>query len=140
MIHEWSGLVDRESPINPEDGRSAFDGGTGKGTGSDVYWNPKPNLILTDGVVADPCASLYHELFHSFEDDAGTKVETEYHVSGIATSELKATWAENAYRAAHDLPARTTYAGHDLPPDRVHTLRLRRTGKQPVTAMCMRTR
>ena len=104
-----------ETPINLKDGQDKGEGGTGKGTGSTIRWNPDNITKYGDGTPRDPCASLYHELFHSYEDDKGISKYANFGKSGIPTVEVNACRAENEYRDAQGLPKRTKYGDKPLP-------------------------
>ncbi|MFI5834875.1 VWD domain-containing protein [Micromonospora sp. NPDC051300] len=114
-------LKDKKSPkvrIVPTPGGSgAFEtpeSADGKGS-STVTWNPTSTDAYEDGVGRDPCAALYHELNHA-DDISRDKVPPgQCGSTGIPTAEVKATLAENRYRAAKGLPPRTQYKGNPLP-------------------------
>lgn len=86
----------------------------GKGS-STVTWNPTSVDPYGDGVARDPCAALYHELNHSDDISRDAVPQGDCGGTGIKTAEVKATLAENRYRAAKGLPPRTEYAGKTLP-------------------------
>src|SRR6185503_16471724 len=112
---------------NPDSDSKAANGGSG--TGGTTKWNPTDRSPFEgDGVAADPCATLYHEMSHLADYDNGTnRRDTCRYMkdgqevdSGITVGEVKATRNENRYRAAQKppLPARTAYGkGKSLPPD-----------------------
>lgn len=104
-----------ESATVPNDGKSARDGGTGKGSDANVNWNPNNTTKYAEGIARDPCASLYHELFHAYEDVMGISDDRIFGTTGIPTTEVNATRAENAYRKAQGLPLRTKYGDRALP-------------------------
>ncbi|WP_405107476.1 VWD domain-containing protein [Micromonospora sp. NBC_01405] len=87
---------------------------SGKGS-STVTWNPTSDAPYGDGVARDPCAALYHELNHSDDISRGAVPKGDCGSTGIKTAEVKATLAENRYRAAKGLPLRTEYEGKTLP-------------------------
>ncbi|MEV6797237.1 VWD domain-containing protein [Micromonospora rifamycinica] len=86
----------------------------GKGS-STVTWNPTSVEPYGDGVARDPCAALYHELNHSDDISRDTVPKGDCGGTGIKAAEVKATLAENRYRAAKGLPPRTEYDGRTLP-------------------------
>ncbi|MBO4160589.1 VWD domain-containing protein [Micromonospora antibiotica] len=86
----------------------------GKGS-STVTWNPTSVDPYGDGIARDPCAALYHELNHSDDISRDAVPQGDCGGTGIKTAEVKATLAENRYRAAKGLPARTEYDGKTLP-------------------------
>ncbi|MDQ6616397.1 MAG: type III secretion system effector protein [Actinomycetota bacterium] len=98
-----------EVATTPNDGKSPRDGGTGKGSNTQVNWNNKNTNKFDDGVARDPCAELYHELFHAYEDIKGISDDRNFPGTMIPTVEVNATRAENAYRKAQGLPLRTSY-------------------------------
>ncbi|PZG23882.1 hypothetical protein C1I95_02355 [Micromonospora craterilacus] len=114
-------LRDKKSPkvriIPTPGGSGAFetpDSTDGKGS-STVTWNPTSVEPYGDGVVRDPCAALYHELNHADDISRDAVPQGECGSTGIRTAEVKATLAENRYRAAKGLPPRTEYDGKPLP-------------------------
>ncbi|HEU0315966.1 MAG TPA: M91 family zinc metallopeptidase, partial [Solirubrobacteraceae bacterium] len=98
--------------------------GTGKGSGSHLKWGPHNTTPFKDPVARDPCAELYHELYHAWEIDKGTIDPRPYPGTGdathpsIPTAEVNATRAENAYRQAQNppLPVRPKYGPTAIPP------------------------
>ncbi|WFE93180.1 VWD domain-containing protein [Micromonospora sp. WMMD987] len=86
----------------------------GKGS-STVAWNPTSVEPYGDGVARDPCAALYHELNHSDDISRDTVPKGDCGGTGIKAAEVKATLAENRYRAAKGLPPRIEYDGKALP-------------------------
>ncbi|MFG1672929.1 VWD domain-containing protein [Micromonospora sp. NPDC049282] len=116
-----SRLKDKKTPkvrIVPTPGGSgAFetpDSADGKGS-STVTWNPTSTDPYDDGVARDPCAALYHELNHADDISRDAVPPGQCGSTGIPTAEVKATLAENRYRAAKGLPPRTRYKGNPLP-------------------------
>ncbi len=93
------------------------DESNGKGTGSTVTWNPhdKSPIPGDPGVNLDPCATLLHELTHSWDNATGKLNRGEYGNSKIQTCEVIATTVENDFRAANGLPQRTKYGDDPLP-------------------------
>ncbi|MGW1062257.1 VWD domain-containing protein [Micromonospora rubida] len=87
---------------------------SGKGS-STVTWNPTSVDPYGDGVARNPCAALYHELLHSDDISRGAVPQGDCGSTGIKTAEVKATLAENRYRAAKGLPPRIEYEGKALP-------------------------
>jgi len=86
-----------------------------------VIWDPDDTDPYTDGTPRHPCDSLYHELYHAFEDTTPEGVNLHECIlvdgtrTGIAVKEVNAVRAENARRTALGRPARTEYGGHTLP-------------------------
>ncbi|MFD6608205.1 VWD domain-containing protein [Micromonospora chalcea] len=114
-------LRDKKSPrvriIPTTGGSGAFetpDSADGKGS-STVTWNPTSTDPYDDGVARDPCAALYHELNHADDISRDAVPQGECGGTGIRTAEVKATLAENRYRAAKGLSPRTEYDGKTLP-------------------------
>ncbi|RQX44353.1 hypothetical protein DLJ57_14705, partial [Micromonospora chalcea] len=114
-------LRDKKSPrvriIPTTGGSGAFetpDSADGKGS-STVTWNPTSTDPYDDGVARDPCAALYHELNHADDISRNAVPQGACGGTGIPTAEVKATLAENRYRAAKGLPPRTEYKGKTLP-------------------------
>ncbi|WP_422738613.1 VWD domain-containing protein [Micromonospora sp. WMMD729] len=114
-------LKDKKSPkvriIPTPGGSGAFetpDSPDGKGS-STVTWNPTSTDPYDDGVARDPCAALYHELNHADDISRDAVPAGECGSTGIPTAEVRATLAENRYRAAKGLPPRTEYKGKPLP-------------------------
>lgn len=88
----------------------------------EIHWTPTPRVQLKprpDGTPApaDGCAALYHEFFHFFEDSNNTIDDSTCGSTGIPISEVRASFAENAYRRAEHppIPERVDYHGADLP-------------------------
>ncbi|MDG4837064.1 VWD domain-containing protein [Micromonospora sp. WMMD967] len=114
-------LRDKKSPrvriIPTTGGSGAFetpDSPDGKGS-STVTWNPTSVEPYGDGVARDPCAALYHELNHADDISQNKVPQGDCGSTEIRTAEVKATLAENRYRAAKGLPPRTEYDGKTLP-------------------------
>ncbi|MEU8220327.1 VWD domain-containing protein [Micromonospora taraxaci] len=114
-------LRDKKSPrvriIPTTGGSGAFetpDSPDGKGS-STVTWNPTSVDPYGDGVSRDPCAALYHELNHADDISQNKVPQGDCGSTEIRTAEVKATLAENRYRAAKGLPPRTEYDGKTLP-------------------------
>ena len=108
---------------NTNDANSKPAGGSGKGSGSTVNWDPNLKGKFSDGVERDPCASLFHELVHSKDGDQGMR-DPRTDVpgnNGIKANEVKATGAENKYRKAKGLPIRKKYGDKDLPASAIPT-------------------
>jgi hypothetical protein len=82
---------------------------------STITWNPTSVEPYGDGVARDPCAALYHEFVHADDISRNRVPKGECGDSGIKAAEVKATLAENRYRAAKGLPPRTEYDGKTLP-------------------------
>lgn len=112
----------RANSALPADGRAAKSngaGGTGAGSGTTVSWSPTNTSAYADGTPRDPCASLFHELYHASDMDKGTfdpRVDPD---SRIKRSEVDASRAENKYRKAVGLPQRTQYGQKPLPADAI---------------------
>ncbi|MGC4091216.1 MAG: M91 family zinc metallopeptidase [Polyangiaceae bacterium] len=115
-IRRTSAASSEESALNTADGETLCSGGSAQGTESKVDWNPTNTSALGSGIPRDPCSSLLHELYHSYEDDQGitSYVKTS---TGVQTMEAHATAAENRYRKGKGLPQRTSYGNDPLPPD-----------------------
>jgi von Willebrand factor type D domain/Effector protein len=92
-----------------------------------IFWNPNDNHAYAGngGGSADPCSTLYHEMYHAYQDLDG---EGQNHGdcwtagpngalvdSGIPTNEVEATRAQNLLRATLGLPPRETYGELALP-------------------------
>ncbi|MFG3552845.1 VWD domain-containing protein [Micromonospora sp. NPDC047557] len=114
-------LKDTKSPkvriIPTPGGSGAFetpDSPDGKGS-STVTWNPTSTDPYDDGVARDPCAALYHELNHADDISRDAVPPGDCGSTEIPTAEVKATLAENRYRAAKGLPPREKYKGKTLP-------------------------
>ncbi|MGC4890640.1 VWD domain-containing protein [Micromonospora sp. DT227] len=114
-------LKDKKSPkvriIPTPGGSGAFEtpeSADGKGS-STVTWNPASTDPYEDGVARNPCAALYHELNHADDISRDAVPAGQCGSTGIPTAEVKATLAENRYRAAKGLPPRTQYKGNPLP-------------------------
>lgn len=93
-----------------------------------IFWNTDDtHTYFGGGGNADPCTSLYHELYHAYEHHTGeldrSNCVTSAGDSGIPVSEVNATRAQNQLRALLGLPERDHYgdtplpAGECLPPE-----------------------
>lgn len=87
----------------------------GTGTGSTTKWNPDALYRYDSDVLRNAVAALKHELAHAKDADDGTWTDATDPTSGILEDEIEAVRAENRYRAAAGLPARTTYGTALLP-------------------------
>lgn len=95
------------------------------GTGSDmtgydhtftIYWNPNDHHPYAGtGGNADPCTTLYHEMYHAYDMSHGTFSRDDCAGSGIETKEVMATRAQNALRVRLGLPPRSHYGNRPLP-------------------------
>lgn len=64
---------------------------------------------------ADPCTSMYHELYHILDMENRTFSRDDCAGSGIETKEVMATRAQNALRARLGMPERSHYGDRPLP-------------------------
>jgi hypothetical protein len=95
------------------------------GTGSDmtgydhtftIYWNQDDHHPYAGtGGNADPCTTLFHEMYHAYDMSRGTFSRTNCAGSGIETKEVMATRAQNTLRVRLGLPARSHYGERALP-------------------------
>lgn len=93
---------------------------TGYRAGSDenftIYWNPTDtHAYAGTGGSADPCTSLYHEMYHVLDMHNGTFSRADCAGSGIETKEVMATRAQNILRERLGMPARSHYGDRALP-------------------------
>ncbi len=86
-----------------------------------IYWDPV-HLGTYAGhdpgspaVISYPCPRLFHEMYHAYEMLNNTSSREDCAGSGIETSEVMATRAENALRQALGMPPRTYYGRNPLP-------------------------
>jgi len=103
---------------NKGDANSKPAGGTGKGTGTSVHWNPDDSGTTKGGVPYDPCITLAHELSHAHDGDKGMRdPRPDPGGSGIPTNEVNACANENRFRKSlhPPKPPRTDYDCVDLP-------------------------
>ncbi|GHJ44001.1 hypothetical protein Cs7R123_13430 [Catellatospora sp. TT07R-123] len=91
-----------------------------------IFWNPDDRHTYEGaGGSADPCTTLYHELFHAWEDSQGEHGIQDLHEcitpsgkhTGIGINEVHATQAQNLLRRALGMPPRNYYGDHILPPE-----------------------
>jgi hypothetical protein len=85
-----------------------------------IWWNPLfgPGLRFADNVAYDPCAALLHELAHIRTLSEGKYDPTPCSAAfPVPTDEVLAVQAENTYRKAAGLEARTTHNNDKVPPD-----------------------
>jgi hypothetical protein len=77
-----------------------------------------PFVNEPSGAANDPCSSLYHELNHARDMAEGSDTNQECDDTGVPVDEVRATLAENKFRASRKppLPQRTTYDGKKIPP------------------------
>jgi hypothetical protein len=84
-----------------------------------IMWDPSDRHAYTGGGNSDPCSALYHEMNHAYEDENGgqdhSPCVTSAGNSGLPTSEVNATRAQNKLRVAMGLPPRKTYGDTPLP-------------------------
>jgi Effector protein len=92
--------------------------GAGSGSGTFVEWNPNDSSpFASDGVEADPTATLLHELYHSSLADEGGWSNDIVPGTRIDHTEIDATLVENVYRdTQEDLELRTMYDDARIPP------------------------
>jgi len=93
-----------DTPLSPQ----------GKGS-SVIVWNPFSEEPYGDGVPRDPCAALYHELVHASGFSSRSTAQGD--CGGVPKEEMRATIAENKYRASRQPPLlpRTEYKGVKVP-------------------------
>lgn len=106
---------------------SKIDARDGTGTGGTILWNSTDTSpYQCDGVAADPCAALYHEMQHLADYDKGTNIDWAICIVGngpstfnthVPIAEVKVTNAENVYRSTQGLPPRTCYDKYGIPMD-----------------------
>lgn len=89
---------------------------TPTGANFTIYWNPNHRgAYAGTGGNADPCTSLYHEMFHVLDMHNGTFSRDDCAGSGIETKEVMATRAQNVLRKRLGLPERSHYGDRALP-------------------------
>jgi hypothetical protein len=108
--------------IVPTNGWSQFRGwpesADGQAPRSVIWWHPSSTepFLGEPGVRNDPCSALYHEFVHA-ADNAQDTWMSGWCETGVRASEVRATRAENEYRAAKGLDQRTRYGDSKLPAD-----------------------
>lgn len=81
-----------------------------------IYWNTGDrHPYAGTGGNADPCTSIYHELYHILDMENGTFSRDDCAGSGIETKEVMATRAQNLLRARLGMPERSHYGDRPLP-------------------------
>ncbi len=81
-----------------------------------IYWNPDDrHSYAGTGGSADPCTSLYHEMYHALDMHNGIFSRNDCGGSGIETKEVMATRAQNALRVRLGMPPRSHYGDRALP-------------------------
>ena len=104
-----------------DDALSRSSGGTGRGTGSTINWDPGFRGEVQPNLPGDPCASLLHELRHSSNADNGWQDLTSHpQAPGLNWEEVMACDSENIYRSVMGLGQRTEYASAPLPLSAIH--------------------
>lgn len=89
---------------------------TGYGNTYTIYWNPDDrHAYAGTGGNADPCTSLYHEMYHALDLNNRTFSRDDCAGSGIETKEVMATRAQNALRERLGMPPRSHYGDRALP-------------------------
>jgi VWD domain-containing protein/NleD-like pathogen effector protein (putative zinc metallopeptidase) len=94
-----------------------------------IFWDPNDrHKYAGTGGNADPCTSLYHEMYHAGEDARGgqdhSPCVTADGPSGLPVNEVNATRVQNQLRQKLGLPQRSHYGdtplpkGDCLPPDK----------------------
>jgi hypothetical protein len=87
-----------------------------------IFWNPNDHhQYAGTGGNADPCTTLYHEMYHAWEDTQGIQdhhecITADGTHTGIGINEVHATRAQNPLRAALGLHERDYYGDNKLPP------------------------
>ncbi|WP_203687854.1 VWD domain-containing protein [Catellatospora coxensis] len=81
-----------------------------------VFWDTEDrHAYFGSGGNADPCDVLYHEFHHGWQHNQGTYSREDCAGSGIPTTEVMATRAQNRLREALGRPARSHYGDRPLP-------------------------
>ena len=81
-----------------------------------IDWNVNDrHRYAGTGGNADPCTSMYHELYHILDMENRTFSRDDCAGSGIETKEVMATRAQNALRARLGMPERSHYGDRPLP-------------------------
>lgn len=81
-----------------------------------IYWDSTDtHPHWGTGGNADPCTSLYHELYHVLDYERGTFSRTPCGSSRLETKEVMATRAQNVLRARLGMPERSHYGREPLP-------------------------
>ncbi|GIG13111.1 hypothetical protein Cme02nite_14430 [Catellatospora methionotrophica] len=81
-----------------------------------VFWDVEDrHAYFGSGGSADPCDTLYHELHHAYQHNQGTYSREDCAGSGIPTTEVMATRAQNKLREALGRPVRSHYGDRPLP-------------------------
>ncbi|WP_144128000.1 VWD domain-containing protein [Catellatospora sichuanensis] len=81
-----------------------------------IFWDPKDrHAYHGTGGNADPCDALYHEFHHGWQHNQGKYSREDCAGSGIPTTEVLATRAQNRLREALGRPARSHYGERPLP-------------------------
>ncbi|RKE07261.1 von Willebrand factor type D domain-containing protein [Catellatospora citrea] len=81
-----------------------------------VFWDTEDrHAYYGTGGNADPCDALYHEFHHAHQHHQGTYSREDCAGSGIPTTEVMATRAQNQLREALGRPARSHYGDRALP-------------------------
>jgi hypothetical protein len=86
-----------------------------------ITWNTTDtHPYIGSGGNADPCDSLYHELYHVFQHVNGAYSDLQCvtqadGATGISVAEVEATRAQNRLRVALGRPARTHYGDRPMP-------------------------
>jgi len=113
------------------DANSMDAGGTGKGCGSNVHWDPefapdnkgtedKDGDGMLDPIPNNACNVLIHELSHADDADNGMRdPRPDPSGSGIKTNEVEAATDENRFRKADGQEPRHDYGCDPLPADAV---------------------
>lgn len=87
-----------------------------EGTNDWILWNPDDRSAFQgDTTKKVPCASLYHEFVHALDHNNKNTQRVWCDSTGITQYEVRATRAENRYRAGTIGGQRHTYGGHELP-------------------------
>ncbi len=88
-----------------------------------IFWDPDtPHTYHGGGGAADPCTTLYHELYHAWQHNQHTYSRDECATSDgegrtLERSEVEATHAQNGLRRILGLPLRDHYGDVPLPDD-----------------------
>lgn len=101
--------------IDPSDTGGAYMGAWPDGT-YHIQWNVNDHHPYAGtGGNADPCTSMYHELYHILDMENRTFSRDDCAGSGIEIKEVMAVRAQNALRVRLGLPARSHYGDRPIP-------------------------
>jgi hypothetical protein len=111
----------QESPYGINQTNSTGDVGTKSGSQIQFDFSESANKTFekTEGVENSPLAAVAHELSHAFDNATGNNKDAQGGSTSTNPGEIRAVSEENRARKLEGLPARTTYNGVKIDPNKL---------------------